>query len=107
MKANRLVSAIAYLSVLIAPVLVALIIWVIADKPDVRANAKKAFWIQIPPFLFIILILILIGVIGLATNSAQITGLTTLIFFAIFALISVILYIYSIVLGIKQLLNAE
>lgn len=98
------VNALSYLSVIIAPVIIPLIVWIVAKEADVISNAKKALLIQIIPFLFVVLSFITIGVIGLSTNSGPITGFTTIILFAIAGLVSFVLYIYSIVLGIKQLL---
>lgn len=105
MNPNKLINAISYLSVLVAPVLIPLIIWILAKDADVTQNAKKAFWLQIPPFLLIAILLIFIGVIGLTTNDARVTGLTTLILFVVLGVISVGLYIYNIVLGIKSLMS--
>lgn len=102
---KKFINAISYFSILFAPAILPIIIWIFGNSMDVKANAKKAFWLQVIPTIFGIMALILIGVIGLSTNNESTVGWLFLLFFGIFGLISVVTYIYDLVLGVKAILS--
>ena len=54
---TRIVNALSYLSILFLPVIFPLIVWIVArasDDPTISKNARKAFWSQLFPLLYVI-----------------------------------------------------
>lgn len=107
---ERVLSALAYLSILFCPVILPLIIWIVdAQDQYVARHAKGAFWTQLFPAVYIIFALLLfftLGATGLdqfKTSSGWIGGI--LLTFAL--LISLILYIYNLAMGISVLLKRQ
>ncbi|CAH0417165.1 DUF4870 domain-containing protein [Periweissella fabaria] len=101
---SKFINALSYFSILFAPVLIPIIIWFAAGDFDVKRNAKKALFLQIVPTVAGILAIIFIGITGLSTNDSSVTGWIAIIVFGILGLISVVTYIYDLVLGVKALL---
>lgn len=102
---KKFINAISYFSILFAPVIIPVIIWIFANETDIKINAKKAFWLQVIPFVFGIMAIILTGIIGLSTNNGTAVGWIVLLLMGIFGLVSVVTYIYDLVLGVKAILR--
>lgn len=100
----KVINALSYFSIFFAPVIVPIIIWIVGDDADIIGNAKKAFWLQIIPFIFVVLAFILVGVTGLMSKNDVAMGWMTVILFGIGGLVVLITYIYDLVLGVKTLL---
>lgn len=105
---ERLIGGLSYLSILFLPVLFPLVTWIIGrDTPYVRTHARQAFWTQLFPFLF----MLIIGLVyfGLGAAGAYhihfqagwvVATLMTLIF-----LVSMALYIYNIAMAVLVFLD--
>ncbi|WP_268872045.1 DUF4870 domain-containing protein [Loigolactobacillus bifermentans] len=104
---KKVLSALCYLSILFAPFLFPLIVWVIChnNEPEVRAEAARAMLLHIVPLVIVLVSLIIIGGNGIITNNAQITAGVSFLLLGIAGLIDLVLYIYNIYYGIKLLLQ--
>lgn len=104
---KKLVRALCYLSILFAPFLFPLIVWVICrnHEPEIRADAAHAMLLHLLPLIIVLVSLVIIGGNGIITNDVQITAGVSLILLGIAGLIDIVLYIYNIYYGIKLLLK--
>lgn len=102
---NKIVDALSYFSIFFAPVLLPAIIWIAADDDDMKYHAKKAFWLQLAPTLVMIVVLMAIGVTGLATNELYSTSFVAIILLAAAGLFALFFFIYNLYMGIKILIN--
>lgn len=104
MTKNQVVSSLSYLSILFAPFIFPLIIWIICrNEPFIRHHAAIALWLQLLPLLLGTICLISLGVTGLATSSWKITGAMIVILLGIIALVTLLIFIYNLYKGIKLL----
>lgn len=102
---KKLVNALSYFSILFAPVLLPLIVWIVATERDLKNNARNAFWLQTIPTLFAIISVIVVSVIGLTTGNTNTVGWITILLFLVFGVLSVVLFVYDLVLGVKSLMD--
>lgn len=107
---NRVLSCLAYLSVLFLPVLFPLIVWIV-DRQDqfVARHARAAFWSQLFPALYVLVALLMFTILGAAgveqirNAGGWIFGILTILAL----LIALILYIYNIAMGISVLIKRQ
>ncbi|WP_251545705.1 DUF4870 domain-containing protein [Limosilactobacillus caecicola] len=107
---SRVLSCLAYLSILFLPVILPLIIW-IADRQDryVVRHAKLAFWSQIFPALYVLIALLMFFIMGasgvaqIRTAGGWIFGILTIIAL----LISLLLYIYNLAMAVGVLIKRQ
>lgn len=97
MKADKLLSSLCYFSVLFAPFLFPIIIYILASG-DVRHHAGKSLWTHLVPYLSAF-----IGLGALAFNTGNQTAALTII--CIFAVICGYYLILNFVRGIRVLLE--
>lgn len=106
---TRIVNALSYLSILFLPVIFPLIVWIIArasDDPSITKNARKAFWSQLFPLLYIIFAILAISLSSFSsfiTHTGALVGV--LLSFAL--LFALLLFIYNIAMAVKMLLGRE
>ncbi len=106
---TRIVNALSYLSILFLPVIFPLIVWIVArasDDPTISKNARKAFWSQIFPLLYVIFAILTMSIASLyqaAFHAGALFGI--LLTFAL--LIALLLFIYNIAMAVKMLLGRE
>ena len=102
MEDNKILNALSYFSVIFAPFLVPLIVWIVGKDENVKHHAKRALFSHIIPviLIFIFFILALAGAFTGALNSNA-GGLFIIIGFVVLALLYVIIFIWNIVQGIK------
>lgn len=106
---TRIINALSYFSIFFLPVLFPLIVWVIARtsvERSIVANARKAFWSQLFPALYILLALFVYSVNEIrkfTTHPGALLGIL-LTFALLFALL---LFIYNVAMGVKMLLGRE
>ncbi|HJA74485.1 DUF4870 domain-containing protein [Limosilactobacillus pontis] len=106
---TRIVNALSYLSILFLPVIFPLIVWIVArasDDPTISKNARKAFWSQLFPLLYVIFAILTMSIASLyqATfHAGALFGI--LLTFAL--LIALLLFIYNIAMAVKMLLGRE
>jgi uncharacterized Tic20 family protein len=101
MNTNKLINGFSYVSILFAPILFPLIVWIVGDEKQVTFHAKRALWLHVIPIVLTIIAVILVGATGLLTQDAQQTSWLIIGLFVIVGLIDVVLYIYNLILGIK------
>ena len=105
MQESKILNAFSYFSVLFAPFIVPLIIWIIGKDEEVKYHAKRAFISHMISVVLIIIFAIMVmagALTGLLDNDAG--GLTVIIGFIIMLLIYLAIFIWNIVMGIKALL---
>ena len=107
---SRILSCLAYLSILFLPVLFPLIIWIVDHQdPYVARHARSAFWTQIFPALYVIVALLTFFILGAAgidqvrSSGGWLFGILTVLAL----LISLILYIYNLAMGISVLITRQ
>lgn len=106
---DRIVNALSYLSILFLPVIFPLIVWIIAKgsaRPGIVRNARKAFWTQILPLLYVIAAILAFSVFSfnpMHFHGGALFGI--LLTFAL--LITLLLFIYNIAMAVKVLIGRE
>lgn len=107
---SRVLSSLAYLSVLFLPVVFPLIIWIVdRQDPYVARHARGAFWSQLFPALYVLVTLLTFMILGAAgvahvrQSGGWIFGILTV--FAL--LLALILYIYNLAMGISVLIKRQ
>ncbi|KIS03652.1 hypothetical protein [Paucilactobacillus wasatchensis] len=99
---NKIINGLSYLSILFLPVIFPLIVWIIGGRQaDIRHHAIRAFWTQLIPAILGIGLVIVGAFYGFVTSDVQSTSWLLIGMFAIFCLISVILFLYNIVKAIQ------
>lgn len=107
---SRVLSCLAYLSILFLPVLFPLIVWIV-DRQDqyVARHARAAFWSQLFPALYVLVALLTFTILGAAgveqirQSGGWIFGILTVIAL----LLALVLYIYNIAMGISVLIKRQ
>src|SRR4051794_30066222 len=94
MDANRLFSALCYISLFFAPFLVPLIIYLVIPDRDVRGHAKNALISHIAPYILIPIVLIF----GFQPNAG---ALLLVVMLSLLVLAGV--FIWNIVMAIRVL----
>lgn len=110
MEDNRALNALSYFSVIFAPFLVPLIIWILGKNSDVKYHAKRALISHIIPVVLMIILAIVVFVSAIADSASTGTGdtvaLAMIIGFVVFGLVYLISFIWNIVQGIKVLMRS-
>ncbi|PEA53709.1 hypothetical protein CON64_16770 [Bacillus pseudomycoides] len=103
MNGNKILSALSYFSVLFAPILFPLIVWIVGDY-ETRSHAKRALWTHILPGIATFIGLAVLGVMDVGLKQPDTTlAIGSVIVVCICALISLYYFIWNIVKGIKVL----
>lgn len=106
---TRIVNTLSYLSILFLPVIFPLIVWIVArtsDDPTIAQNARKAFWSQIFPLLYVIFAILTLSISSLYSATFH-AGAFFGILLSFALLIALLLFIYNIAMAIKCLLGRE
>lgn len=102
---NNLINGLSYISILFAPILFPLIVWLISPIPDVKQHAKSALWLHILPTILTVGAIFILITTGLLTNSQATLGTLTIILFFTIIIIDFGLVIWNIFKGIKLFLS--
>ncbi|MDY0395825.1 DUF4870 domain-containing protein [Virgibacillus halophilus] len=102
MKADKILSSLCYFSVLFAPFLFPIIMYILASG-DVRSHAGKALWTHLVPYLALFFCL---GALVLNTRVSTGNGTIAWIIIGVGVAIGVYYFILNYVRGIKLLLEA-
>lgn len=102
---NNLINGLSYISILFAPILFPLIVWLVSPIPDVKQHAKSALWLHILPTLLTIGAVFILITTGLLTNSSATLGTLTIILFFTILVIDFGLVLWNIIKGIKLFLS--
>lgn len=101
MNGNKILSALSYFSVLFAPILFPIIVWIVGDY-ETRTHAKRALWTHILPSIAIFIGIAVVGVMGVSFNQPDRTlAIGSMITVCICALISLYYFIWNMVKGIQ------
>lgn len=99
-QTEKILASLSYFSVFFAPFLFPLIIWIGLDRP-VSTHGKRAILYHIAPYLFLILVVIAVTLMGL---YAKISIIIAIILLIIGIIGMVYFFIYNLYCGIKVLL---
>lgn len=104
MTQNRVINALSYLSILFLPVLFPLIVWLLtSSNPEAHRAAGRAFWLHLLPTILGIAMLVILGVSGIYMDNLANSGWIAIVLLAIFGLVAVASYLWSIIRGIQYL----
>ncbi|GEK28924.1 DUF4870 domain-containing protein [Furfurilactobacillus siliginis] len=102
---HKVVNALSYFSILFLPVIFPLVVWIVGSgEQTITTNAKKAFWSQLLPTIMAFALFFFVAIYGLTNGANAGLGWLTGLFFGLLCLISVVLWFYNIVMGIRMLL---
>lgn len=102
MEDQKILNALSYFSVIFAPFLVPLIVWIVGKDEDVKYHAKRALISHIIPIILIIIIAFVViatSFTGMLESNAS--GLFIIGSLAVSGLMYVVIFIWNIVQGIK------
>ncbi len=103
MNGNKILAALSYFSVLFAPILFPIIVWIVGDA-ETKPHAKRALWTHIIPSIATFIGVTILGIMGLGSDQPDVTlGIGTMIVLCICGIISLYYFIWNIVKGIKVL----
>ncbi|MDH6364477.1 putative Tic20 family protein [Enterococcus sp. PF1-24] len=105
MNEQKILNGLSYISIIFAPFLFPLIVYLVSNNSDVKYHASRALKLHLLPIILTIIALIIIGATGLITNDAQPTAILSGILVIGIAILDVALAIYNLVIGIKILSN--
>lgn len=106
--ADRVVACLSYLSILFLPVVFPLIVWIVGhDNNEIAHHAKRAFWSQLFPAIYVILSLLVYFSLGAAGmyHMRAVGGWLFGILLVLALLVSLVLYVYNIAMGIAVLIK--
>lgn len=108
MQDNRVLNALSYFSVLFAPFLVPIIIWILGKDEDVKHHAKRALISHIIPLALMIILIIamFVGMIAeYQTNFMNDGGIILLVLFVLLIVTYLISFVWNIFQGIKVIMK--
>ncbi|EJR43853.1 hypothetical protein IIM_05351, partial [Bacillus cereus VD107] len=95
-------SSLNYFSIFFAPFLFPIITYFVAEE-EVKYHAKKALWTHLIPLITVIIGLVISGIIGFSSLSANAIEIAVSATTVITIIISIYYYIWNVVKGIKVL----
>ncbi|MDU5509096.1 DUF4870 domain-containing protein [Enterococcus gilvus] len=101
MNERKLLNGLSYISIVFAPILFPLIVWIASQDLDVKGHAMNALKLHLIPVLLTAIVTVILGFTGLLTNDPQSTGYVGVVLLGIVGLVDVSLAVYNIVKGIK------
>ncbi|AFR99905.1 DUF4870 domain-containing protein [Lentilactobacillus buchneri] len=106
MSTNRIVNALSYLSIVFAPFIFPLIVWIVSDNnPDMHSTARHALILHLIPLVLTILTILVVGISGVISEKAAFAGFLFLALIALVILVDLAMFIYNLYLGIKILVQ--
>jgi cytochrome c biogenesis factor len=108
MQDNRILNALSYFSVIFAPFLVPIIIWILGKDEEVKHHAKRALISHIIPLALMIILIIamFVGIITeFQTNFMNNDGIALLVLFVLLIVTYLISFVWNIFQGIKVIMK--
>jgi len=102
MEDSKALSSLSYFSVCFAPVLLPFIVLLASSNPNVKKHAKSSLISQLIPLLFFPFIIFSFFTSAVTSDEIPILFLTM---FVLYGIISLIVFIWNIVKGVKLLAN--
>lgn len=99
MNTRNILASLSYFSIFFAPILIPLVLWIITNDRYVARHAKSALLSHIVPTVFLVLAIVFF-MSGVFFIQNVFVGIAL---FVIFGLLSLILFIWNIIMGIKVL----
>lgn len=103
---QKLLAALSYISYFFLPIIFPLVVWIVgADRAFIKSHAKRAFWSQLIPVIFILVLLLAIGITGSFNPSSISWGWMTIALVAIVGIVTLISLIYNLVNAVRVLVD--
>lgn len=103
---QKLWAALSYISYFFLPIIFPLVVWIVgADRPFIKRHAKRAFWSQLIPMIFILVLLLAIGITGSFNPSSISWGWMTIALVSIAGIVTLISLIYNLVNAVRVLVD--
>lgn len=107
---NKLLSALSYFSVLFAPFILPIIVYFVSHNADVKHHAKRSLISHLIPFVFMILLFVLVFSSFFTMSSHTVfnepsflTATAPLLLILLYLVIYVVILVWNIVQGVKVL----
>ncbi|MCD2256197.1 DUF4870 domain-containing protein [Agrilactobacillus fermenti] len=107
MNGDKVLSGLSYISILFAPILFPIAVWLLSSNVAVQSHAKNALILHILPTFITIGLIVVIGINGLLMQDAQATGMVAIVLIGVIAILDFFLYIYNLYKGIKILVSSN
>ncbi|RKD73589.1 hypothetical protein ATL39_1891 [Sinobaca qinghaiensis] len=103
MSSDRIISAVSYISIFFAPVLLPLIVWIVGNE-FVSKHAKRAFVSHVLPWLFFLGAMVPFWIVGgnFQSENISIIFISLISLFMISLLVVVILNIIWMIIVLKH-----
>lgn len=99
MSTRNILASLSYFSIFFAPILVPLVLWIVTNDRYVARHAKNALVSHIVPTVFLVMAIVFF-MSGVFFIQNVFVGIAL---FVLFGLLSLILFIWNIIMGIKVL----
>ncbi len=70
MNGNKILAALSYFSVLFAPILFPIIVWIVGDA-ETKPHAKRALWTHIIPSIATFIGVAILGIMGIGSGPTR------------------------------------
>ncbi len=107
MNSHKVMKSLSYFSILFAPIVVPLFIWVFADDKEVQHHAKTAFTTHVLPAISLFLSFAIFSLVQISTDSANTAGFIAFTGVVSFVIFSILLFFFNIIRGVKMLVHDE
>lgn len=107
MNNHRIVNALSYFSILFAPILVPLFIWVFGESRDVKHHSKVALFTHILPTLGLFFIFCIFSLVAISTDSSHTVGFIAFGAVVTLIILTVILFLFNLIQGVRMLVSRE
>lgn len=103
MNNNKVLSALSYISILFAPFILPLIVYLVIDDTEVKHHAKRAFLSHLIPTVlgFILGIVTLIGAFAADYDQTTSFGISMIVLVAIYLIIIFIVVVWNIIQTVR------
>ncbi|WP_439443742.1 DUF4870 domain-containing protein [Listeria aquatica] len=107
MNSHKVAKSLSYFSILFAPIAVPLFIWVFTDDKEVQHHAKTALATHVLPAISLFLSFTIFSLVQISTDSANTAGFIAFTAVVSFIIVSILLFFFNIIRGVKMLVHDE
>ncbi|WP_088809390.1 MULTISPECIES: DUF4870 domain-containing protein [Listeria] len=107
MNNHRIVNALSYFSILFAPILVPLFIWVFGEARDVKHHSKVALFTHILPTIGVFLTFCILSLVAVSTDSSHTVGFVAFGVVVTLVILTATLFLFNIIQGVRMLVGRE
>ncbi|EMG26840.1 hypothetical protein X560_2161 [Listeria fleischmannii 1991] len=107
MNNHKIVNALSYFSILFAPVLVPLFIWVFGESRDVKHHSKVALFTHILPTISIFFTFCILSLVAVSTDSSNTVGFIAFGAVVVLIILTAVLFLFNLIQGVRMLVGRE